>query len=72
MRISEALNLKLNDVNLSEGIITLHQEKNNKDRLIPMADGLTKRLKQYIEIFHKFSETGQESMTFATMRRLPV
>jgi len=42
VRIFEALNLKLNDVNLSEGIIIIHQAKNNKDRLIPMADGLTK------------------------------
>jgi Site-specific recombinase XerD len=55
-RLSEALNLKLNDVNLSEGTVYIRNAKNNKDRLIPMATGLTKRMKNFIDRFHKLSD----------------
>ena len=35
VRISEALNLTIANVNLNDGIMTIRHSKNNKDRLIP-------------------------------------
>jgi integrase len=55
VRISEALNLTIGDVDVERGIATIHAAKNNKDRLIPMADSLTKRLCDYMSGFHKYS-----------------
>jgi len=55
-RLSEALNLTIEDVNLNEGIVTIRHGKNNKDRLIPMAQSLTERMGRYMESFHRFSK----------------
>jgi len=55
VRLSEALNLKLEDVNVSEGTVFIRHAKNNKDRLIPMADGLVKHMDSFIIKFHKLS-----------------
>lgn len=55
-RISEALNLTIEDVNLAEGIVTIRHAKNNKDRFIPVTESLSDRMRRYIEIFHRFSE----------------
>lgn len=55
LRLSEALNLKLGDVDLEEGTLTILHAKNNKDRKIPMADSIRKRCIEYarhIHIFH--------------------
>ena len=55
VRISEALNLVLNDVNVESGIATIRAAKNMKDRLIPMADSLTKRITIFIYSAHPSS-----------------
>lgn len=47
LRISEAINLKVKDVDLDSGIIMIRQSKFNKDRLIPMAQSLTDILRVY-------------------------
>jgi integrase len=56
VRISEALNLVLDDVKIDSGIVSIRAAKNMKDRLIPMADSLIKRISAYIVGFHKFSD----------------
>jgi len=56
VRISEALNLVLNDVNVESGIATIRAAKNMKDRLIPMADSLTKRIIIFMNDFHLYSD----------------
>ena len=56
VRISEALNLVLGDVNTDTGVATIREAKNMKDRLIPMADSLTQRIANYIDKFHRFSD----------------
>lgn len=55
LRISEALNLKLENIDMEEGTITILQAKNNKDRKIPMAPSLIKRCKKYRKDLHLFS-----------------
>jgi len=42
LRISEALSLKVSDVNLIDGILTITKSKFNKSRLVPMSESLTK------------------------------
>lgn len=69
-RLSEALNLTIADVNLDDGIVTIRQGKNNKDRLIPMAQSLTGRMRRYIESFHRFSEYNGFVFPGAKMRRM--
>ena len=47
LRISEAVNLKYSDVNLSEGILYIYESKNNDSRLVPMDNTLTQYLLEY-------------------------
>jgi len=51
VRISEALNLVLKDVNAESGTVTIRAAKNMKDRLIPMADSLTKSILAFMNGF---------------------
>ena len=46
-RIGETVRLKIEDVNLSDGIITLHNSKNSVSRMIPLSDSLTTYLRKY-------------------------
>lgn len=46
-RLGEALNLKVRDVDLNEGILTVRQGKFRKDRLVPPAPSLVNRLRKY-------------------------
>jgi integrase len=56
-RISEALAIVLNDVDTDSGVIKIRAAKNGKDRLIPMAKSLTKRIAPFIDSFHRYSES---------------
>ena len=53
VRISEALGIVLNDVNTESGTVTIRAAKNMKDRLIPMAESLSKRIYALIKGFHR-------------------
>ena len=73
VRISEALNLVLNDINVESGIATIRAAKNMKDRLIPMADSLTKRIVILINNFHRYSDRKMwlfPSCHHGTMRQM--
>ena len=55
LRLSEALNLKLENVDIEEGTISILQSKFNKDRKIPMAASLINRCREYHEVMHCLS-----------------
>lgn len=55
LRISEALNLKVKDVNLQNGIIAVYEAKNNNDRLVPISNNLKNRMLEYADKMHKNS-----------------
>jgi len=57
-RISEALSLVLDDVDINSGVVRIRGAKNAKDRLIPMAESLTERTSVFIDTFHRYSEGG--------------
>lgn len=48
LRISEALNLKYNDINLKNGVLTVRDGKFGKDRLVPMSESLCELCGAYI------------------------
>lgn len=50
-RVSEVLKLRVRDVDLNQGIITVHQAKGHKDRLVPPALPLVNRLRKYAARF---------------------
>ena len=50
MRISEVLRLRVADVDLAAGILTVREGKFNKDRLVPLAPSMTERLQKYATI----------------------
>jgi integrase len=47
LRISEALQLTLQDVDLDKGFLYIRNTKFNKDRILPMVDSLTNRCREY-------------------------
>jgi integrase len=50
-RVQEVLKLRVRDVDLNQGIITVRQGKFRKDRLVPPALSLVKRLRKYADYF---------------------
>ena len=50
-RVREALKLRVRDVDLNQGIITVRQGKGRKDRLVPPALPLVNRLRKYAAHF---------------------
>jgi len=54
LRISEALSLKLNEVDLKQGTLFIGEAKFGKERIVPMAETLTKRCRRYIGIIHNY------------------
>ena len=58
LRISEALNLKLNEVNLKEGTLFIRDTKFGKERIVPMAETLTERCRQYAGKVYNFATSN--------------
>lgn len=56
MRVSEALNILVQDFDDNNDVLTVYQAKNCKDRLIPIASSLAGRIGKFINIFHKYSK----------------
>lgn len=50
LRISEALKLKVNDVNLESGVLEITDGKGNRDRLVPMDDELKRHCVDYYSL----------------------
>ena len=56
MRVSEALNLKVHDVDLVQGVIRLYDTKFGKERFLPVDNALLARMKRYSRKIHTFTE----------------
>jgi len=50
LRISEALDLTVRDVDLENGVLTVLNSKFGKSRYVPMSSALTERCRQYAEL----------------------
>jgi len=55
LRISEALNLKCNDIDLKQGTLFIRDAKFGKERIVPMAKTLTQRCRQYVDKVHNYN-----------------
>jgi integrase/recombinase XerD len=58
LRISEAMNLKVGDIDLVRGTLLIRDTKFSKERIVPMADTLTKRSSIYLDKIHRLSSPG--------------
>lgn len=56
LRVSEARLLKVKDVDLNAGILTINQSKKDNSRLVPMTDELTKKCQTYSNQVHLYSD----------------
>jgi len=56
LRISEALNLKVENVDLKQGVLTVLDSKLGKNKLIPMDESLTLFLMKYADLHHHNSK----------------
>lgn len=50
LRISEAVHLTIQDVDLNKGLLYIRNTKFNKERILPMADSLTERCQEYCKV----------------------
>lgn len=55
LRISEALNLKLRDIDFANNTITIRSGKGDKDRFLPLSDGVMKHVNGLINQLHLIS-----------------
>jgi integrase len=68
LRISEALELQVGDVDLRERVITIRQTKFYKSRLVPFSDGLLEFLRDYQrERLRLLGAASQDAPFFPTM-----
>jgi len=58
LRVSEARLLKVRDVELENGILTIQHSKMDNSRLVPMSDSLAERCRHYSKEVHPFSPSG--------------
>ncbi len=64
LRRSEALNLKINDINFDTKTIVVKQGKNYKDRLVPMSDGVYKTLQNFVYHHRKHFAKKREGFVY--------
>ena len=57
LRVSEARLLKVADVDLENGILTIHHSKKDNSRLVPMSDSLTERCRTLFKKSSSFSNS---------------
>jgi integrase len=54
LRVSEARLLKVSDVDLENGILTIQHSKKDNSRLVPMSDSLTEYCRHYSKLVHPY------------------
>src|SRR5690625_1941948 len=57
LRISEALNLKLKDLDLNLGTLFIKDTKFGKERIVSMSDTLIERCRLYVDKIHSFKDS---------------
>ena len=72
MRISEALSLRLTNVDLTAGVLTIRESKFYKTRLVPMSPALTSTVREYVARRAKEHATQLDGALFLTRTGTPV
>ena len=68
LRISEALHLTLQDVNLDAGLLSIQQSKFRKSRLVPLSSGTADVLRRYRGLRDAVAPTGPDEAFFVSGR----
>ena len=55
LRLSEVLSLRLANVDLETGVLTIRDAKFHKDRLVPIAEGMLQRSRNYVKLVPPYS-----------------
>ncbi|TWU40551.1 integron integrase [Novipirellula artificiosorum] len=77
MRISEALALRVKDIDFENSLIEIHQSKGNKSRLVPLPDELIEPLRRMVRSRHVLHQQDLEDgvasvwLPFALARKYP-
>ena len=72
MRISEALKLTIDDIDLQNGILRINKTKFHKSRLLPIHSSTLKRLKQYKQYRKKYDFIPGTKKFFLTKHGIPI
>ncbi len=70
LRVSELINLKLNNMHLDLGFLKVHG-KNNKERLVPIGGAAIKHIKLYLDHVRRLQKNikaGEENIVFLNRR----
>jgi integrase/recombinase XerD len=70
LRASEARLLKVADVNLEHGVLTINHSKKDNSRLVPMSDCLIERCRNYSKKVHPYNVA--ENYYFPTLNDKPI
>ena len=58
LRVSEARLLKVRDVDLNHGVLTINHSKNDKSRLVPMMTKMAQQFYVYSNQVHLYSDSN--------------
>ena len=67
IRVSELINLKINDIDSKRMIINIRNSKNNKDRIVPLSNNVLFLLREYYKKFKpkEYLFNGQKSLKYS-------
>ena len=68
LRISEALHLTQQDVDLEHGVLSVLQSKFRKSRLVPVSTGTAEVLRRYCDLRNSVAPTGPDEAFFVSGR----
>lgn len=72
IRVSELVNIELNDVDLGEGCIKIRRAKGNKERIVPIGSLVQKSLWRYINHYRPQPVTQRITRLFLSHNGLPL
>ena len=65
LRISECLNLRLQDFNLDEGLLTIHNGKGQKDRVVPLPQSIMPKIQAQLSLVADLFDQDLVSANYA-------
>ena len=73
MRVGELIHLRIYDVDLSRGLVTIHGGKGNKDRVTPLGTQAVDAVRDYLErIRPRYRRSAQTPVLFLSSRGRPL
>lgn len=72
LRVSEARLLKVKDVDLNRGILTISHSKKDNSRLVPMTDELAKKCRLYSKQVHYYSDVERYYFPMIDNNPIPI